>query len=243
MYDKPRYLPAGDRAMVVEFGDTIDPETNRSVRDMFVAIDKAEIPGVVEMVPTYRSILISYDPLKISDSGLREKVESVQGGLDESPVENPRVVLIPTLYGGEYGPDLSFVAEHAGINEEQVVSVHSGVQYLVYMIGFSPGFPYLGGLPESLHTPRLETPRTSIPAGSVGIADSQTGVYPLSSPGGWQLIGRTPLKLFDPIREPPGLLSAGYFVRFQPIASEKDYQNIQRRVESGEYEVVEEDAS
>jgi KipI family sensor histidine kinase inhibitor len=146
-------------------------------------------------------------------------------------------VQIPTLYGGEYGPDLESVAAHAGLTQARVVSLHSETDYLVYMMGFTPGFPYLGGLPEELFTPRLETPRARIPAGSVGIAEGQTGVYPVVSPGGWRLIGRTPLKLFDPERDPPSLVSAGDHVRFVPLAGEDEYKSILDLDESGEYEV------
>jgi KipI family sensor histidine kinase inhibitor len=148
------------------------------------------------------------------------------------------VVHIPTLYGGEYGPDLEFVAQHAGLTTEEVVSVHSGSDYLTYMMGFSPGFPYLGGLSNTLTTPRLETPRTEIPAGSVGIADSQTGVYPLASPGGWRLIGRTPFKLFDPGADPPSLLKAGDYVRFVPMATEEEYLDVRQQVEGGRFWVI-----
>jgi KipI family sensor histidine kinase inhibitor len=242
MYDKPLYLPAGDQAMVVEFGDGIDPETNRKVRDLVLAIESSDITGIYDLMPTYRSLLVYYDPLTLSDAELRARLEEVGDGLEATPVEQPVVVNLPTLYGGEYGPDLGYVAQNSGTSEEEVVSTHSGTAYIVYMIGFNPGFPYLGGLDESLHTPRLKTPRAKIPAGSVGIAEGQTGVYPQDSPGGWQLIGRTPLRLFDSLREPPGLLAAGDYARFQPVGSEEEYLEILRQIENGEYEVVKEAA-
>ncbi|CAI8053909.1 5-oxoprolinase subunit B [Geodia barretti] len=138
------------------------------------------------------------------------------------------------------GADIEFVAQHTGINEQELIRIHSGTDYLVYMMGFSPGFAYLGGLDERLATPRLQSPRTEIPAGAVGIAETQTGVYPMASPGGWQLIGRTPLKLFDPTRERPVLLSAGDYVRFVPLASRDEYDAILQQVESGEYQATEE---
>lgn len=226
--------------MVIEFGDAISPEINRRVHDMTHAIEKAAVRGVFDLVPTYRSLLVYYDPTKTSAADLRTTLEQMELDLDERLLEKPRVVHIPTLYGGEYGPDLEFVAENAGLTTQEVIKIHSEANYLVYAMGFTPGFPYLGGLSEKLTTPRLESPRLAIPAGSVGIAESQTGVYPAVSPGGWRLIGRTPVKLFDQGNTPPALLSAGDYLRFVPIEDEQAFQDIQQSVESGEYEVVSE---
>ena len=237
MYDSPLLLPAGDQALLIELGDTIDPETNRRVRYLMLAIENAGLAGVIDLVPTYRSLLVYYDPMTISASELEGNVKQLEQNLDHQALEKPRTIHVPTLYGGEYGPDLEFVARNAGLSAQEVISIHSGTGYLVYMMGFSPGFPYLGGLSERLTTPRLETPRAEIPAGSVGIAESQTGVYPVASPGGWRLIGQTPLKMFDPNAEPPALLSVGDYLRFVPIATEDEYLDIRRRVESGQYEV------
>ena len=216
MYDEPKFLPAGDRAMVVELGDSISPETNRRVHGLLRAIEGRALPGIVDLVPTYRSLLVLYNPLLSSFEGLRELVASLDDDAADAGKEAPTVVEVPTVYGGEHGPDLDFVAEHNGLSPEEVVELHSGTDYPVYMLGFTPGFPYLGGLSEKLHTPRLATPRTVTPGGSVGIAEGQTGVYPVRSPGGWRIIGRTPLALFDAEREPPSLLSAGDMVRFVP---------------------------
>ena len=149
-----------------------------------------------------------------------------------------RIVEIPTLYGGEFGPDIGFVAENAGMSESDVIEIHSGADYLVYAMGFSPGFPYLGGLDPRLNTPRLTTPRTLIPGGSVGIAETQTGAYPVASPGGWQLIGRTPLKLFEPESDPPAIINAGDLVRFIALADEDAFLEVERRVRDGSYSVV-----
>ena len=149
------------------------------------------------------------------------KVEAQVGSLADAPVPAPRVVEIPTAYGGDFGPDLPFVASHNGLSEADVVSIHAGADYLVYMMGFSPGFPYLGGMSERIATPRLTTPRTVIPAGSVGIAQAQTGVYPVESPGGWQLIGRTPIPLFDASRHPPVIVEPGDSIRFVPIGADE----------------------
>ena len=242
MYTEPLFLPAGDQAIVVELGDSIEPETNRRVRDLMIAIEHAAVPGISDLVPSYRSLLVYYDPLTVPFQELQEELERVEGSLDKRVLEKPRVVHIPTLYGGEYGSDLEFVARHAGLDADEVIDIHSGTDYLVYMMGFSPGFPYLGGLSQRIHSPRLKTPRTEIPAGSVGIAESQTGVYPIASPGGWRLIGRTPLRMFDPLTEPPALLSAGDYVRFVPVATEDEYLAIKGQVERGEYVVVSEAA-
>jgi inhibitor of KinA len=191
-------------------------------------------------VPAYSSLLVYYDPLVTTFQGMSDAVLEIESGLDEQPSEPPRAVHIPTLYGGKYGPDLKSVADHAGLTEAETVTAHSGTDYLVYMLGFSPGFPYLGGLSGGLATPRLETPRSEIPAGSVGIAESQTGVYPVASPGGWRLIGRTPLKLFDAHNEPPSLLKAGDVVRFMPLSTERELLEIGDLVKAGEYRVVSE---
>ena len=243
MYDRPLFLPAGDKTLVVELGDAIDPAINRRVHNLTQAIERAALPGVFDLVPTYRSLLVYYDPLTVSPSELQSRIVETEQMLDEQTAGAARVVHVPTLYGGEYGPDLGFVAQHAGLSTEAVVDIHSSTDYLVYMMGFTPGFPYLGGMSEKLTTPRLDTPRTEIPAGSVGIAENQTGVYPVASPGGWQLIGRTPLSLFDPLSDRPSLLDAGDYVRFTPIATEEEYQGIQRAVENREYQPATEGVS
>jgi KipI family sensor histidine kinase inhibitor len=235
MYQRARFLPAGDKALAVELGDSITPEINRKVRDLLVAIESQEIPGLVDLVPTYRSLLVYYDPLRLSLSDLEERLTALEQKLDQAPFKAPRVLEIPTLYGGDYGPDIGEVAEHNGLAPEEVIQIHSGAEYLVYMMGFTPGFPYLGGMSERIATPRLQTPRTAIPAGSVGIAEQQTGVYPIESPGGWQLIGRTPVQLFDPQRDPPVVVTAGDYVRFVPI-TEEAYHDIQQQVLAGSYQ-------
>ena len=216
MYDKPLFFPAGDLALVVELGDAISVEINRKVRSLTDALEKGSIPGVFDFLPTYRSVLVYYDPLIASSGEVRDGIERLLESAEVADAGARHIVHIPTLYGGDMGTDIAFVAQHNGIDEQEVISIHSATDYLVYMMGFSPGFAYLGGLDERLATPRLQSPRTEIPAGAVGIAETQTGVYPVASPGGWQLIGRTPVKLFDPGREYPVLLSAGDYVRFVP---------------------------
>ena len=242
IYDKPLFLPAGDMGVVVELGDEISVEINRKVRSLTDALEQGSVPGVFDFLPTYRSVLVYYDPLTASASEVRSGIERLIEDERVAQTGARHIVHIPTLYGGDMGPDIAFVAQHSGIDEQEVVRIHSSSDYLVYMMGFSPGFAYLGGLDERLATPRLQSPRTEIPAGAVGIAETQTGVYPVPSPGGWQLIGRTPLKLFDPVRERPVLLSAGDFVRFVPLESQDAYDEILQQVDSGNYLVTEEHA-
>ena len=215
--NEPRLLPAGDSALVVEYGDRIDPAINRRVRELFLAIEQARVHGVVDLVPTYRSLLVYYDPLSLTLGELKDRLLDLDARRGDLQLAPPQVIDIPTVYGGEFGPDLGFVAGHNGLTEQEVIDIHTGTDYLVYMMGFSPGFPYLGGMSERIAAPRLKTPRTAIPAGSVGIAQQQTGIYPVESPGGWQLIGRTPVRLFDPDRRPPVLVEAGDYLRFVPI--------------------------
>ena len=239
IYDKPKFFPAGDMALVAELGDAISPEINRKVRSLTDALEQDSIPGVFDFLPTYRSVLVYYDPIIIGSAEVQTAIAELLESAGEVDSGARHIVHIPTLYGGDMGPDLEFVAQHSGIDEQEVIRIHSGADYLVYMMGFSPGFAYLGGLDERLATPRLQSPRTEIPAGAVGIAETQTGVYPVASPGGWQLIGRTPLRLFDPNRDQPVLLGAGDYVRFVPITSQEEYLYIVKQVESGDYLVTE----
>ena len=240
IYAEPKFLPAGDAALVAELGDEISPEINRRVRSLSRGLEQGGIPGVFDFLPTYRSVLVFYDPLELSAAELQDGLTRLLESPDGFAESAPQVAHIPVLYGGDMGPDIGFVAQHAGVSEQEVIRLHSGGRYLVYMMGFSPGFAYLGGLDGRLATPRLQSPRAEIPAGAVGIAEAQTGVYPVASPGGWQLIGRTPLKLFDPGREPPALLAAGDYARFVPLEGEAEYQAILRQVQAGEYRVTRE---
>ncbi|NLY73078.1 MAG: 5-oxoprolinase subunit PxpB [Tissierellia bacterium] len=233
--DEIKFLPAGDRALVMEFGQEIDPAINARIRASLRALDRAKPDYLLETIPTYRSLLIIYDPIKIGYQELTEELRDLISTGDEEE-QTIKIVEIPVIYGGDYGPDLDYVAQHNGLDKEEVIKIHSSQDYLVYMLGFTPGFSYLGGMDERIATPRLAEPRTKIPAGSTGIAGSQTGIYPIDSPGGWQLIGRTPVKLYDPLSDPPVLLSAGDFVRFIPIDIE-DYKRIEKEVEEGSYQV------
>lgn len=231
-----RFLLTGDTSLSVEFGNEISEEISRKVRAFRLALEKAGVPGIVETVPTYRSLMIHYDPAVIRYGPLRDRLEHLLTEAEAAPLLPGTVLEIPVLYGGDMGPDLSFVAAHAGLSEEEVIRIHSGADYLIYMLGFTPGFAYLGGMSERIAAPRLTEPRVLIPAGSVGIAGTQTGVYPIDSPGGWRLIGRTPVKMYDPKREKPFLAEAGQYVRFTPVTQE-EYDAILREAEAGTYAV------
>ena len=189
MFDEPVFRAAGDQAVLVELGDEISPETNARVHGLAQAIEEAAVDGVVDLIPAYDSLLVQYDATVVSTADLKTRIVELDSGRVETEGSG-RVVELPVLYGGEHGPDIDRVAEHAGMPVDEVIGLHSGTGYLVYMLGFTPGFPYLGGLDERLATPRVATPRLEIPGGSVGIAESQTGVYPLTSPGGWNIIGQ-----------------------------------------------------
>lgn len=220
-FDQPKFRLAGDRGLLVEFGDAIAPEINQTVRAIAFAMETAAVPGVREVIPSYRSVVVVYDPLTTDPSLLQPRILSLYRKMARIETPPPKESVIPVCYGGEYGPDIAFVAEHNHIGIDDVIRLHSEPCYPIYMLGFSPGFPFLGGLSEKLHTPRLTSPRTRVPAGSVGIANNQTGIYPIASPGGWQLIGRSPVRLFDPERPNPFLLRAGDILRFEPITPDE----------------------
>lgn len=221
LYDEPLFRIAGDQGIMMEFGEIISPRIHERIRAMILALDRARPEGVVEYSPAYRSVTLLYDPLVTSFWRLRETLVELYRGSGDIALPTPEVVELPVCYGGSFGPDLGFVAENNNLSEDEVIRLHCQPDYFVYMLGFSPGFPFLGGLPDVLHTPRLESPRKRVPAGSVGIANGQTGVYPIASPGGWQLIGRTPLNLFDYGRDKPFLLSAGNILKFKPVSEEE----------------------
>ncbi len=218
--EQVRFLLCGDSAVTVEFGSTIDEQLNQAVHSFAQAVEQQNLPFIREVVPTYRSATVHYLPWLVSF----EQLQALLAPLARQAVQQAgqdfggTILEIPVLYGGEHGPDLAEVASHCGLTPEQVIQLHSAPAYRIFMLGFTPGFPYLGGMDPRLATPRRKEPRVSIPAGSVGIAGGQTGVYPIQSPGGWQLIGRTPLKLFDPALAPPILLQAGQQIRFVPIS-------------------------
>lgn len=216
--EKPVFRLAGDRGILVELGQGIDPFINAKVRAMAIAVKKIRGQGIIEIIPTYRSLLLIYDPLITRPAKLISLVEKIEKNINYTGIQTCRVVEIPVCYGGEFGPDIENVGKKSNLDIKDIIWIHSNPEYLIYMVGFTPGFPFLGGLDKRLFTPRLKTPRMKVPKGSVGIANNQTGMYPIASPGGWQIIGRTPLKLFAPERKNPFLYKAGDKIKFIPIS-------------------------
>ncbi len=231
----PRILPTGDRALSVEFGDKIDEEINSRLMGLIKRMAAHKIEGIEEFVPSFRAVLIHYNPAIIPYNKMVTLINGYLDKDDHETVKEKRIVEVPVCYEGEYAPDINFVAEHANMTVEEVIKIHSSKSYLVYMLGFQPGFPYLGGLDERLVTPRLENPRLKIDAGSVGIGGAQTGLYPMESPGGWQIIGRTPVKCFNPAREVSIPYRAGDYIRFVPV-SYKEYEELKKADANGTYE-------
>lgn len=237
MYKKVKYLISGDRALDIEFGDSIEEEINSQILSLTLAIQEEGIAGIIETIPTYRSLMVIYEPMVIELDDLINKMKYIIQKMDETEQPDAKVIQIPTIYGDLYGPDIEYVAKYNKISLDEVIKIHTSLEYLIYMIGFTPGFPYLGGMNDKIATPRLQVPRNKIPVGSVGIAGNQTGIYPIESPGGWQLIGRTPVKLYDPSRKEPVLLNAGDYIKFVQI-NEKEYKNIEDLERQGKYKVT-----
>lgn len=227
----PRFLPSGDGALVVEFGDAID----RAVSDRVLALAAAveDIGGVTELVPTFRSLLVQYDPLRTSATEIEHAVRKRLGGAGASRAA-PRRWRLPACYDESLAPDLADIAERAGIGTDEVAALHSGTPYHVYLVGFTPGFAYMGDVSERLAFPRRTDPRVKVPAGSVAVAGRMTGVYPLESPGGWHLIAACPVKFFDVQAREPSLLAPGDEVLFEPV-SRRDYDAIKDAVARGDY--------
>ena len=212
------YQAASDRSLMIRFGDAISIEIHQRVRALLALLTAEPVEGVRNLQPGYSTLLVTFDPLQLDHREVEAMVRSYVDRMDAVQLPPARRVEIPVCYGGDFGPDLLDVAKLHDITTEEVIRLHSSASYLVYFIGFVPGFAYLGGLPEAIATPRLPEPRWSIHPGSVGIAGRQTGVYPVRTPAGWRLIGRTPLTLFSPERESMNLLAIGDEVRFVPIS-------------------------
>jgi len=237
MKQQLKILPAGDMALVADFGNEIGPENNESVKRLSDSLRKSDLPGIITMVPTYRSLLIYYEPSMVTYEELSTKVRSLsehESGRDAD--EKKKVLHIPVCYGNDYGEDLGDMEKLTGLSKKDIIDIHSGPEYRIYMLGFLPGFVYLGGLDERIHAARLASPRVKIPKGSVAIGGAQTGVYPVEAPGGWRLIGRTPVMFYDPEAEKPILCHAGEFVKFEPV-SEEEYKAIERDTEAKRYKV------
>ncbi|MGB8523412.1 MAG: 5-oxoprolinase subunit PxpB [Candidatus Acidiferrales bacterium] len=219
MSDGVRFQPASDQSLLVYFGEKITLDSRQRVRQLLRLLELEPIPGVRNIHPAYCSLLLNFDALKLRHDELEMTLRRCLGRLEDVRLPEPRRVEIPVSYGGEFGPDLDEVATICGVTPAHVIELHSSVAYVAYFLGFVPGFAYLGELPEALASSRLATPRRSVPPGSVGIAGTQTGVYPFATPGGWRLIGRTPIAMFRPDRSGMSLVSIGDLVRFTPISS------------------------
>ncbi len=229
---------AGEFGLVVEFGTEISPQINALVQQLAQRLSLNRSAGILEIVPTYRSVTVYFDPLVLTRDVLIEDIRQLLNKIQPQEPEclPTRLVYVPVCYGGVLGPDLDFVAKFTGLSPREVINMHTATPYLVYMLGFTPGFPYLGGLPEQLVVPRQEKPRSKVPAGSVGIGGNQTGFYPIESTGEWWLIGRTPLKAFDPRQSNPFLTAAGDYIQFVAIDID-EYFEIRRQVTAGTYTI------
>jgi len=226
-HDTIHFLPLGDSAVTIEFGNAIDPRINARVVAFAGAIVTQQWTGILDVVPTYRSVTIHFDPLRWDSTELLARLQALPRARTRKTPSNGTLHRIPVLYGGDWGPDLEDVAAFAGLKPSEAVTLHASVRYRVYMLGFNPGFPYLGLVPEPLAMPRLTTPRIKIPAGSIGIADRQTGIYPTATPGGWRLIGRTPLSFYRRTDPHPFQLKAGDLIQFRPIDPD-EYDRLSR---------------
>jgi KipI family sensor histidine kinase inhibitor len=232
----PTILPCGDAALVLQIGDKIDAEANACVIALADELTARALPGVLEIVPTYRSLLVRYNPGQIRGGDLEQRLlQAFEHPANVS--DQGRLWIVPCLYGGEVGQDLDELAAMKGLASEEVIALHSGAEYRIYMIGFAPGFAYLGGLPEILHTPRLLKPRQNIPAGAIGIGGQQGNINSVAGPSGWRFIGWTPVKSFDPERAEPFLFRAGDRIRFRPIGEEES-RDLLARAAAGEMIVV-----
>ena len=209
LYDAPIFRLMGDRSLLIELGDEISPSVNQRVQELFTAMDMQRVGGVRELVPSYRSLLVVYDPLSISADVLKRSIRDICQRIDQADLPEPRTLDIPIVYGGEQGPDLGSVARYHGITPQEVIAYHMQPTYRVYMIGFTPGYPYLGEVPDEIVTPRRETPRTHVPRGSGGSSQKQTGIYSVDSPGG---------------AKPPSFLMMGDRVRFKAITAQEGSQ-------------------
>jgi KipI family sensor histidine kinase inhibitor len=212
-----RYLQSGDSAVILKVGNDISKETNVRVRKILNRIDSEPIHGIIDLIPSYNEVMVCFDPLERNSVELIEELMTLEADYGQTLLPSSKSLIIPVLYGGDYGPDLEFVASTNNLDADRAAAIHSSASYLVYMLGFTPGFCYLGGLDCRIVIPRKKEPRLRVPAGSVGIAGDQTGIYSVESPGGWQIIGRTPVNLFDPGRDPVFLFNPGDTVKFRPV--------------------------
>ena len=229
-----KYIPSGDSALIIKAGDDISENTSRIIRKLLATIGKVKIEGIVDFIPSFNELMICFNPLLTDSVMIRNRIKSVESEIESVVLPESRLIYVPVLYGGEYGPDLDVVSAYCKITPEDVIRIHSASQYLIYMIGFTPGFCYLGGMDNRIAVPRKKDPRLRIPPGSVGIADIQTGIYSVESPGGWQIIGITPLRLFDPAGKPEFLFMAGDRIKFEPV-TKTEFDNISADILKGTY--------
>jgi inhibitor of KinA len=232
-----RFLPAGDLALSVELGEEISVDVNTRVRALEYLIAQKAVPGVVETVPSYRALLVYYDPSVVGYDALCGELAALAEQATNTAMPPAREVELPCCYDGELGPDLEAAAQRLALPVDELVRLHGGAEYVVYFIGFTPGLPYMTGAPERLTIARLDSPRVKVPAGSVAIGGSQCCIYPVESPGGFWLLGRTPVRLYDPDRPEPILLKPGDRVRFRQI-DRRDYDDIAERVAAGRFRPV-----
>lgn len=219
-----RYRQMGDRSLLVELGREISPAVNQQVRSLYFTMKARTLEGLIDFMPGYRSLLLVFDPFKLSPDVLKTHVDNLLARMDAASLPESVIHHVPVVYGGEYGPDLAWVARYHQTTPERIIQRHTATLFRVYMIGFTPGFPYMGELPVDLVTPRRAVPRTVVPRGSVAIAEQQSGIYPVQSPGGWQILGFTPLRLFDATRHPPALINMGDQVQFYAIKEQELHQ-------------------
>lgn len=230
-----RLLPVGEAALLVEFGRSIDDQVNERVQMLAGKLGQRGYPWLVDLTPAFASLLVFYDPLLIEYGGLCELLRREVAETGMTSGGSRRVVELPVCYQGEFAPDRADMERIAGMSWGEIIKIHSGRDYKIYMLGFLPGFAYLGGLDERIAAPRLKSPRVRIEPGSVGIGGAQTGIYPLASPGGWRLIGRTPVRLYDPERSEPVFYQAGDYIRFVPI-TEGEYDVLAADVAAGRWQ-------
>jgi KipI family sensor histidine kinase inhibitor len=229
----PRLQLASDCSLLVTFGDAISRQHHLDVLRLFLLLRSEARPAIRNIHPAYSSLLISFDSLVVGTAAFETYVHDLIGRIDSVAISPSRTVEIPVCYDKEFGPDLEFVAAHNDIRVDEAIHYHTSIDFLVYFLGFSPGFPYLGDLPKQLVTPRLSTPRVKVPAGSVAIGGSQTGIYPVDSPGGWRIIGRTPTRLFQSGNASPTLLQMGDVVRFKLITRKQFEQMVEKEQMGG----------